>query len=68
MPRKPMPDVIILLPGITGSVLQKKDGKDSWTLSAEAGSEPCGPSARASRTSSSKTIRLTLMTSGTVCA
>ncbi|MGH4014734.1 MAG: hypothetical protein ACRDSL_12570 [Pseudonocardiaceae bacterium] len=36
MPRRSMPDVIVLLPGITGSVLQK-DGKDAWALTAEAG-------------------------------
>ena len=29
MPRKQMGDVIVMLPGITGSVLQK-DGKDVW--------------------------------------
>jgi pimeloyl-ACP methyl ester carboxylesterase len=33
MPRKAMRDVIVLLPGITGSVLQK-DGKDVWKISA----------------------------------
>ena len=27
--RQPMPDVVVMLPGITGSVLQK-DGKDVW--------------------------------------
>lgn len=32
MPRKAMRDVIVLLPGITGSVLQK-DGKDVWAVS-----------------------------------
>jgi pimeloyl-ACP methyl ester carboxylesterase len=36
MSRRPMPDVVVLLPGITGSVLQK-DGKDVWTLSGGAG-------------------------------
>lgn len=29
MPRQPMPDIIVLLPGITGSVLSK-DGKVAW--------------------------------------
>lgn len=32
--KRPMPDVIVLLPGITGSVLQK-DGRDVWSLSAQ---------------------------------
>jgi pimeloyl-ACP methyl ester carboxylesterase len=32
MPVPPMTDVIVLLPGITGSVLQK-DGKDVWAVS-----------------------------------
>jgi pimeloyl-ACP methyl ester carboxylesterase len=31
--RQPMPDVVVMLPGITGSVLQK-DGKDVWAISA----------------------------------
>lgn len=35
MPRKPMSDVIVLLPGILGSVLEK-DGKDVWAVSAGA--------------------------------
>src|SRR5262245_24144273 len=35
MPRKEMKDVIVLLPGITGSVLQK-DGHDVWAPSAGA--------------------------------
>ncbi len=35
MPRQPMPHVIVLLPGITGSVLQK-DGRDIWALSGGA--------------------------------
>jgi pimeloyl-ACP methyl ester carboxylesterase len=35
MPRKAMKDVIVLLPGITGSVLQK-DGHDVWAVSAKA--------------------------------
>ena len=33
MPKRPMPDVIVLLPGITGSVLEK-DGKQVWGLKA----------------------------------
>ena len=35
MPRQPMPDVIVLLPGILGSVLAK-DGRDVWAPSAGA--------------------------------
>jgi pimeloyl-ACP methyl ester carboxylesterase len=35
MSRIPMPDVVVLLPGITGSVLQR-DGKDIWAPSAGA--------------------------------
>jgi pimeloyl-ACP methyl ester carboxylesterase len=35
MPRKQMGDVIVMLPGITGSVLQK-DGKDVWAPTAGA--------------------------------
>lgn len=35
MARKPMPDVVVLLPGITGSVL-RKDGRDVWAFSAGA--------------------------------
>jgi pimeloyl-ACP methyl ester carboxylesterase len=35
MPRTPVGDVIVLLPGITGSVLQK-DGRDIWALSGSA--------------------------------
>ena len=35
MPREPMPDVIVVLPGIIGSVLQKH-GKDVWGLSSGA--------------------------------
>lgn len=35
MPRRPMGDVIVLLPGILGSVLQR-DGKDVWAVSAGA--------------------------------
>ena len=35
MPRKVMRDVVICLPGITGSVL-KKDGRDVWNLSGGA--------------------------------
>jgi pimeloyl-ACP methyl ester carboxylesterase len=36
MPGTPVSDVIVLLPGITGSVLQK-DGQDVWALSGSAG-------------------------------
>jgi len=36
MPRIPMPDVIVLIPGILGSVLEK-NGKELWGLSAGAG-------------------------------
>jgi pimeloyl-ACP methyl ester carboxylesterase len=35
MPGRPMNDVVVLLPGITGSVLQK-DGKDVWAVSPGA--------------------------------
>jgi pimeloyl-ACP methyl ester carboxylesterase len=35
MPSKPMTDVVVLLPGITGSVLQK-NGKDVWAASPGA--------------------------------
>ena len=35
MPGKPMRDVIVLLPGITGSVLEK-DGREVWAISAGA--------------------------------
>jgi Lecithin:cholesterol acyltransferase len=35
MTRKPLNDVVVLLPGITGSVLQK-DGKDVWAISGQA--------------------------------
>ena len=35
MPKEPMPDVIVLLPGITGSVL-KKDDKTVWGYSARS--------------------------------
>ena len=35
MPGTPVSDVIVLLPGITGSVLQK-DGKDVWAISGGA--------------------------------
>jgi pimeloyl-ACP methyl ester carboxylesterase len=35
MPRKQMSDVIVMLPGITGSVLQR-DGKDVWAPTAGA--------------------------------
>lgn len=35
MARRPMPDVIVVVPGITGSVLQK-DGRDVWAVSGGA--------------------------------
>ncbi|MBL8151982.1 MAG: hypothetical protein JNN15_18835, partial [Blastocatellia bacterium] len=35
MSRKPMPDVLVILPGIMGSVLQK-DGQDRWAVSSGA--------------------------------
>src|SRR3954453_3506571 len=35
MPGEPYRDVVVLLPGITGSVLQK-DGKDLWAPSGQA--------------------------------
>jgi hypothetical protein len=35
MARRPMPDVMVLVPGITGSVLQK-DGRDVWAISGGA--------------------------------
>jgi Lecithin:cholesterol acyltransferase len=35
MARRPMPDVLVLVPGITGSVLQK-DGRDVWAVSGGA--------------------------------
>ena len=35
MQRRPMPHVIVLLPGIMGSA-RKKDGKDVWALSGSA--------------------------------
>lgn len=35
MPKTPMKDMIIILPGILGSVLQK-DGKDLWNVSGQA--------------------------------
>lgn len=35
MSKEPMPDVVVLLPGITGSVLQR-DGKDVWAFSPSA--------------------------------
>jgi hypothetical protein len=35
MPRKAMRDVVVVLPGITGSVLQK-NGKDVWNVSGGA--------------------------------
>ena len=33
MPKRPMPDLIVLLPGITGSVL-RKNGRDVWAMTA----------------------------------
>jgi hypothetical protein len=33
MAKKAMRDIVVLLPGITGSVLQK-DGKDVWNVTA----------------------------------
>lgn len=35
MPKQPLRDIVIVLPGITGSVLQK-DGQDVWAPSAQA--------------------------------
>lgn len=35
MPKQPLRDIVIVLPGITGSVLQK-DGRDVWAPSGEA--------------------------------
>lgn len=35
MPKQPLRDIVIVLPGITGSVLQK-DGRDVWAPSAQA--------------------------------
>jgi pimeloyl-ACP methyl ester carboxylesterase len=35
MPKQPMKDVVVLLPGILGSVLQK-DGRDVWAISGGA--------------------------------
>jgi hypothetical protein len=35
MPREPMPDIIVLLPGICGSAL-RKDGRDLWAISGGA--------------------------------
>ena len=32
---KPLNDMVVLLPGITGRVLQK-DGKDVWAISGQA--------------------------------
>jgi pimeloyl-ACP methyl ester carboxylesterase len=36
MPKRKMQDLIVFLPGITGSVLQSSDGKDIWALSGGA--------------------------------
>ena len=35
MPNRRLRDIVILLPGITGSVLQK-EGKDLWAISGQA--------------------------------
>jgi hypothetical protein len=35
MPQRSMRDVVVLLPGITGSVL-RKDGRDVWAVSMPA--------------------------------
>lgn len=53
-PRSPMPDVIVLLPGIMGSVL-RKDGRDVWAFSGAAimdGLRTLGNSLRALRLTS----------------
>ena len=36
MPRTPMRDMVVLLPGIMGSVLQNNNGRDIWNLSCQA--------------------------------
>ena len=36
MPRTPMRDMVVLLPGIMGSVLKDRDGRDVWNLSLQA--------------------------------
>ncbi len=36
MPKIPMRDIIVIIPGITGSILQK-DGKDIWAISRQVG-------------------------------
>jgi pimeloyl-ACP methyl ester carboxylesterase len=48
MPREPMPDVIVLLPGICGSVL-RKDNKDLWAISGGAGLRLLGSLGRSLR-------------------
>lgn len=35
MPKTKLRDIVVILPGITGSVLQK-DGKDIWAVSGQA--------------------------------
>jgi len=37
MAKEKMPDVLVLLPGITGSVLKRRDGEVMWGFSAKAG-------------------------------
>ena len=46
--RQPLGDVVVLLPGILGSVLQR-DGKDVWAPSPGRSVAACGPSAAALR-------------------
>jgi pimeloyl-ACP methyl ester carboxylesterase len=36
MAKTPMQDLVVIIPGIMGSVLQNKDGKDIWAISPEA--------------------------------
>ena len=64
-PRKLMRDVIVCLPGITGSVLQK-DGKDVWNISGrhrDQRAEDARPQHQGPR--SSRTTRPTSTTSAT---
>lgn len=37
MARKPVRDVVVLIPGLTGSVLERRDGMEVWAPSLEAG-------------------------------
>lgn len=37
MPKEKMPDVVVLVPGITGSVLRRRDGRVVWGWSLKAG-------------------------------